>query len=67
MKVGEKTNLGDLPLFVWWMLALALNMFSFEQILSLKKSKKKKNQTKQNKEKNIGPLNGKEKKSTSRE
>ena len=51
MKVGEKTNLGDLPLFVWCMLALALNMFSFEQILSLKKSKKKKkpNKTKQTK------------------
>ena len=25
MKVGEKTNLGDLPLFVWCMLTLALN------------------------------------------
>ena len=24
MKVGEKTNLGDLPLFVWCMLTLAL-------------------------------------------
>ena len=60
MKVGEKTNL---PLFVWCMLALALNIFSFEQILSLKKSKKKKkNQTKQNKQKNIGPLNGKREK-----
>ena len=69
MKVGEKKNLGDLALFVWCMLALALKMFSFEQILSLKKSqKKKKNQTKQNKQKNTGPLNGKrEKKSTSRE
>ena len=62
MKVGEKTNLGDLPLFVWCMLALALNMFSFEQISSLKKSKKKKNQTKQNKQKNIGHLNGKREK-----
>ena len=48
MKVGEKTHFGDLGLFVWCMLALALNMFSYEQILSLKKSQKKK-KTKQNK------------------
>ena len=45
------------------MLALALDMFSFEQILSLKKSqKKKKNETKQNKQKNTDPLNGKREK-----
>ena len=51
MKVGEKKNLGDLALFVWCMLALALKMFSFEQILSLKKSqkKRKKKKTKQKK------------------
>ena len=51
MKVGEKTNSGDLALLVWCMLALVLNMFSFEQILSLEKSqkKKKKKQNKTNK------------------
>ena len=49
MKVGEKTNSGDLPLIVWCILALALTVLFWANFIPEKKAQKKAKQNKTNK------------------